>query len=174
MWEVSKRHSKWKYARCSKKRDVAPTLVPVEDGGARVKAVIFILKDHVSEAEAKNMLWRRETHRCQGTYSPPAKCDPNTVRIERLDNFRNIGVVLYTKIAPNIANLTPQGLAELAIKSACGEAGTQMRDGLSCLIDAKHSGLVTPLTAEYEEEILRQTRTKTLEEAWKTVKPPIG
>ncbi|MFQ5852455.1 MAG: hypothetical protein ACE5JU_17975 [Candidatus Binatia bacterium] len=165
---------KVEFARCSRKRDGAPTLVPVEDGGARVKAVVFILKDHISEAEAKNMLWRRETHRHQGTYSPPAKPSASTVCIERLENFRSLGVVLYTKIAPNINHLTPQGLAELAIKSTRGEGGTQRRDGISYLIDAKRHGVMTPLTAEYEEEILRQTGTKTLEEAWRTVRPPIA
>src|SRR5262249_10441219 len=50
------------YGRTSKRtRGGAPTLVPVSSGGAHVKATIFVLKDSISEQEAKNILWRRET-----------------------------------------------------------------------------------------------------------------
>jgi hypothetical protein len=49
------------YARLSKKRDFAPTLVPVETGGAPVNAVILLLKPETSLDVAKDILWRRET-----------------------------------------------------------------------------------------------------------------
>ena len=49
------------FARKSRTWGGAPALVPVSEGGARVRATILILEEHVSEAEATNMLWRRET-----------------------------------------------------------------------------------------------------------------
>jgi hypothetical protein len=39
------------------------------------------------------------------------------------------------------------------------------RDGISYLLDAKRNGIVTPLSAPYELEILRRTETTTLGDA---------
>ena len=158
---------KVEFARSSRTRSGAPTLVPVESGGANVKAVIFILKESVSEKEAIDMLWRRETNKVGSSdvYSPPAQPDENAVLVERLEKFHNIDVVLYTKIGANIDPLTPQKLARLAIDSARSEAGVQGRDGISYLIAAKRNGIQTPLMPEYEEEILREVRATNLEDA---------
>lgn len=163
---------KVEFARSSKGRDGAPTLVPVEEGGANVKAEILVLKNHISEADAKNMLWRRETNQSDSKkiYKPPDNPTSNTVYIERLENFHGIKVVLYTKIAPNIENLTAQKLAELAIQSARANAGAKRRDGISYLIAAKHNGIMTPLMPEYEKEILRQTESSCLEEALRALR----
>ncbi|HLE24470.1 MAG TPA: hypothetical protein VI935_02330 [Thermodesulfobacteriota bacterium] len=160
---------KVEFARKSRRRDYAPTLVPVEEGGAYVKSVILVLKEHVSEAEAICMLWRRETNQVgsQRTYKPSANPGPNTVIIDRLENFQGIGVVFYTKISANIDNPTPKKLAELAIQSARAKAGAEGRDGISYLISAKRNGIMTPLMSEYEKEILRRTGTQSLEEALK-------
>ena len=49
------------FARTSSKRAGAPTLIPYK-GGERVPARIFVLRPQLSEQEAKDMLWRRETH----------------------------------------------------------------------------------------------------------------
>ncbi len=159
------------FARKSSRRDDAQTLVPVEEGGTFVKAVILVLREGISEVNATNMLWRRETNRVGGnqTYTP-VNPGPNTVCIERLENFYNIAVVLYTKIAPNIHNLTSQRLADLAIRSACAEAGSQERDGISYLIAAKRNRIKTPLMTEYENEILRQTKTTSLEDALRALR----
>lgn len=163
---------KVEFARSSLRRDGAPTLVAVEEGGARVKAVILVLEEHIFEKEAKDMLWRRET--CgvgsQQTYNPPAKPGPNNVYIERLENFQGVDVVFHTSIAANIPNPTPQRLARLAVESARAKAGAEGRDGISYLIDAKCNGIMTPLMPEYEKEILRQTETKSLEEAWEVLR----
>jgi len=171
---------KVEFARSSLKRDGAPTLVPVEEGGACVEAVILVLEEHISEQEAKDMLWRRETCRVgsKQTYDSSAVPGPNTVCIERLENFRGIRVVLYTSIAATIPipNRTPQMLAELAIKSARAKAGAEGRDGISYLIAAKRNEIVTPLMPGYEKEILRQTGPQGLEEAlcWERLRACLG
>jgi len=41
----------------------APTLVPARTGGARVTAQVPVLPDHLSEATAADLLWRRETRK---------------------------------------------------------------------------------------------------------------
>src|SRR5581483_11635375 len=48
------------YGRSSNTRGGAPTLVPVKTGGAKVKATVFVLKDSISEQEARDILYRRE------------------------------------------------------------------------------------------------------------------
>jgi len=58
---------KVEFARRSLRRDGAPTLVPVEEGGVCVKAVILVLEEHISEKEAKNMLYRRKLTRSAPT-----------------------------------------------------------------------------------------------------------
>jgi hypothetical protein len=49
------------FARSSTKREGAPTLVPLEQGGAPVLAQIILV--NVTEQEAKDRLWRREINR---------------------------------------------------------------------------------------------------------------
>ncbi|KAA0002692.1 MAG: hypothetical protein FE043_03755 [Thermoplasmata archaeon] len=160
---------KVEFARSSTGRDGAPTLIPVEDGGAYVNAVIFVLKEHVTEKEAKDMLYRREMNKVgsQSEYSPPENPGPNNVLVEEVDDFYGVDKVFYTKIGANIDDLTPQDLAKLAIESA--KEGAEKRDGISYLINAKKNGVRTPLMPEYEKEILRQTGTQSLEEAWETL-----
>jgi hypothetical protein len=58
-------------------------------------------------------------------------------------------------------------LAELAIKSARLERTG--RDGITYLIDAKRNGIVTPLSVDYEQEILRRTQTSNLHEALRKI-----
>lgn len=48
------------FARSSRTRDGAPTLVPVSQGGSTVHAVILVLDREVSESQARDVLWRRE------------------------------------------------------------------------------------------------------------------
>lgn len=160
---------KIEFARSSSNtRGGAPTLVPVSEGGAKVMAVILVLKDSVSEEEAKDILWRRETRKSVGSkekYNPPATPGPNTVLVESVPGFCGLDTVLYTCIAATIDDLTPQNLASLAIESARCKKVEKGKDGISYLISAKQFGIVTPLMKEYEKEILRRTETKTLEEA---------
>jgi len=121
------------FARKSSSRDGAPTLVPVTQGGAPVKATILVLKKDVDLGEARSMLWRRETRR-EGTYDPPANPTPNTVLVDEIKGLANVEVVLSTRIGANINPLNVAKLANLAIASAKAESGAAARDGISYLI----------------------------------------
>lgn len=158
------------FARKSTGRDGAPTLIQVDEGGAKVNAIILILEEDVTEVEATNMLYRREIDRvgCGKKYKRTTTPRQNAVEIKKVGNLSGIKTVLYASIGNNIRDLTPKVLAELAIESAKDKAGKKKRDGISYLIDAKHNGIKTPLMSEYEKEILLQTDTKDLFEAWVT------
>lgn len=151
------------FARRSKSRGGAPTLVPVSYGGSRVIARVFVVS--VSEEEAASRLYRRETHQIGSSrsYRKPKIVGPDSVRVRRLENFADIKVVLYTDIAANLQAPTGNELARLAIDSV-GKCGAG-KDGVSYLIAAKRCGIDTPLLSEYEAEILRETQTGDLLEA---------
>ncbi len=155
------------FVRSSPTRNGAPTVVPVESGGARVRGTILVLDESVSLAQARDLLWRRET-RNEGTakrYQRPLDPDPNKMLAEELPNFSDLAVVLYAKFGPTLSDPTPEELAELAIKSAMSEAGKRGRDGISYLISLKRQGIVTPLMPAYEKAVLRSAGTTSLEEA---------
>ena len=153
------------YARSSKKRGGAPTLVPVSKGGAQVKATILVLRGRVSEESARNMLWRRETGRREGRYNPPRRPSYNSVLIDVFRNLEDVDVVLSTRIAANIAPLNAHKLATLAIKSVKNPSVAKTENGIAYLSRAKNAGIVTPLTPQYEEAILRLTHTQSLQAA---------
>jgi hypothetical protein len=51
------------YARSSRTRASAPTLVPVKGGmGGQVRAQVLVLKPDANVATAKTLLYRREVH----------------------------------------------------------------------------------------------------------------
>jgi cation transport regulator ChaC len=93
------------YARASRRRGGAPTLIPVTDGGSKVPAVLLVLAPSVSDSEAKDMLWRRETD-LKGHYAPPPNPTRNHVLIDVHPNLGGIPVVFSTRIGPNIEPLT--------------------------------------------------------------------
>jgi hypothetical protein len=152
------------FARLSRTRKEAPTLIPVESGGSPVRATIVVVK--ASAAEAANMLWRRETGHAGQTepiYVRPASPSRNSVLIEELADFHGVATVLYTRIGTNLTDRSPASLARFAINSA--RALRDRRDGISYLIAAKRNGIRTPLSPAYEDEIKRQTEASSLEEA---------
>lgn len=155
------------FARSSSTRDGAPTVVPVESGGARVQATILVLDTDVNLEQAQDLLWRRETrNECTDKhYTPPFKPTSNRMVVEQLDNFAELDVVLYTKLGANIADPNTAKLADLAIKSAKAEAGRTGKDGISYLLSVKRQGISTPLMQGYESEILRKTSASSLEDA---------
>jgi hypothetical protein len=155
------------FARKSRTHNYAPTLIPVQNGGSKVSAHILVLSEGTEESQAKDLLWRRETHQI-GTgkkYPNKKKPGPNDVVIERIENFQGIDIVLYTKIASNIGieQLTPQALAQLAIDSATPEMIIKNLDGISYLKQVKNDGIKTPLMDDYEREILSRFGARDLD-----------
>lgn len=159
---------KVEFARSSRGRDGAPTIIPVENGGSSVNAVLLILRDHVQPYDARSMLWRRETNQAGShkRYEPLEPRTVNTVIVVEYSELANVELVLTTKIGSNIPPPTASQLAELAVASARAESGPERRDGISYLMDAKRSGIVTPLMDSYEREVLRLTGAKSLHDAW--------
>ncbi len=155
------------YARTSKTRGNAPTLIPF-DSGAQVKAQILVLRAETSVQVASNILYQRETRQTARNYERPNETDitNNTVLIEILTNFENIQTVLYTRLGSNVPDLTATNLATNAIASAEGKAGETRKDGISYLINANRNGIKTSLSSNYEEEILRLTSATSLEDAY--------
>ena len=78
-------------------------------------------------------------------------------------SFEGIETVLYTRIGANIDGLTATKLAELAVNSA--RTRQDGKDGISYLMNAKKCGIQTPLSPDYEKQILRLTGTDSLEAA---------
>ena len=155
---------KVEFARKSKTRGYAPTLIPVDSGGARVKAEILVIRDDFAPDLAADMLWRRETHQTgRQRYRRPDVVDRNDVIVETIHDLSGVRTVLYAKIGQNIDSLSARALAELAIHSV--QMASRGDDGITYLMDVKQSGVETPLMRGYESEILRQTRTKNLQVA---------
>ncbi len=164
------------YGRTSQRtRGGAPTLVPVSSGGAKVKATIFVLKDSVSQHEAASILWRRETRQVGSgkPYKRPAKPGPNSVLVASWKNFMGLDRVLYTDFADSgkLENPTAVQLAKLAVGSARNPDVPEGMDGISYLMAAKKAGIATPLSADYEQEILRITGALSLEDARNKARP---
>lgn len=155
------------FVRSSPTRGGAPTVAPVESGGATVRGTVLVLDDRISILEARDLLWRRETRR-EGTgqrYQRPTDTDPNKMVAEELRNFAGVEAVLYARFGPTLSNPTPAELAELAIRSAMSAAGNRGRDGISYLMSLKRQGIVTPLMPAYEKAVLKKTGAASLEGA---------
>ena len=153
---------KVEFARASRTRTGGPSLIP-HDGGSHVAAQILVVD--LPLKEATDRLYRRERHKV-GTgicYVPPEIITPNTVIIESRSSFEGIETVLYTRIGANIDGLTATKLAKLAVESA--RARQDGKDGISYLMNAKKCGIQTPLSPDYEKEILRLTGAHSLEAA---------
>ena len=155
------------FARSSRSRDGGPTLVPVSCGGSPVNAVLLALDPAIGLAEAKDLLWRRETRKESSgkPYVRPPDPGDDDVLVECLKDIHSFDVVLYTKIGPNIEVVTSDSLAELAIRSARRNAGATRNDGISYLASVLRQGITTPLTPGYEAAILQKTGAGDLDEA---------
>ncbi len=151
------------YARSSRGREGAPTLVPVVSGGSRVKAWIYEVDADVKTA--CDILYRREIDAIGSgkAYSEPGPGDLKRVAIERHIGLSGLHVVLSTKLAQTITPLTAERLAELAIDSA--RKLSDGRDGISYLMNASKSGIETPLSAAYAKEITRRLGVADLAQA---------
>jgi hypothetical protein len=156
------------FARASQSRAGAPTLVPVQTGGSHIRAHLLVV--NVTEREAKDKLWRRETNRVGqgGHYVERPNPGPNTLTIDRYVNLAGVSIVLAARFPPTIAPLTSAILANLAIESA--RKLDDGRDGISYLIEAKRNGIMTPLSLPYEQEILRRTGGSDLADSLRRVR----
>jgi hypothetical protein len=152
-------------ARSSTSRDGAPTLVPVEHGGAPVGATILELDASIGETGVREALFRRESRRPDA--SLPAD-GPSWIRA--IDHLAGVDRVMYTALEANIAELDADGLARLAVLSAAKDAGAAQRDGISYLIAQLERGIRTPLAEPYAAAILRRTGAVSLRNAWRTVR----
>jgi hypothetical protein len=150
------------FARSSRTRDGAPTLVQVSEGGAHVHAGVLILDHAVTAAAARAMLYRRETRRADDM--PPAS---GASWIAELTGFAGTDICFYTALPANIWPLTADKLAELAISSAAADAGAEQRDGISYLRQQMHRGIMTPLMLPYQEAVLARTGASDLAGAWR-------
>jgi hypothetical protein len=86
--------------------------------------------------------------------------------IGALRDFHQVDLCLYTALEPTIDPLTPERLADLAIRSASRGAGAKRRDGISYLEAQKRRGVETPLMRSYEAEVLSRTNAGSLADAW--------
>ena len=163
------------FARTSKTRDGAPTVVPVDKGGSSVRGTILFLKEVLSIEQAMDLLWRRETrNECSDMhYEHLTNPGVDQVVVEKISDIANIDIVLYTRIRANIKDPNAKKLASLAIKSAKGDAGANREDGISYLLMLKRQNISTPLMQAYEEDILHKTGTSSLEDALKKIRKEI-
>jgi len=158
------------YARCSRSRCGAPTLVKVEKPGTGgpVQAQLLLLHDGITVEAARDILYRRETHQVgelnKKYDATRAQLTSNAVRIEQLKDVAGVQVVLYTGLLANLefifdAALPPEDkaerLAQLAVKSVTRTTFEACTDGIRCLADAIGNGIRTPLTEPYRRAVLR-------------------
>ena len=111
------------------------------------------------------MLWRRERRReCSGEGYVEGTL-ANSVLVREASDSPWVGTVLYTDFndTGRIPKPTPADLAACAIQSVRRAEGG--KDGISYLINAMACGIQTPLTEAYRDEILKQTKTASLQEA---------
>lgn len=162
------------FARSSRTRDGAPTVVPVDGFGAPVRGVILVLDEEVKIEVARDLLWRRETRNEDSDrhYSKSIRLASNRMVVAEVEDFHNVNSVLYTSISANIPDPTPQILARLAIESATGNAGALGKDGISYLISLKRQNIQTPLMADYEAEILSVLAASSLQDALARARTP--
>jgi hypothetical protein len=149
------------FARSSRTRDGAPTLVPVSTGGALVPAEVLVLDGRIATAAGRALLYRRETGRMERTGAGPV-----AGWIAELPGWAGISTCLYAALPANIRPLTADKLAGLAFESAIAPAGASRRDGISYLQQQKRRGVVTPLISSYEDALLRRIGARDLDEAW--------
>ena len=148
--------SPWKieYARRSDGRGRGPTLV-IHKAGGTVNGQILVLDVEASRLpEVRIWLWEREN-----------KPKRSSIKEMRLAGIQH---VLYCDIDANISDsaLTADSLARFAIDSVSHKPD---RNGIAYLARNIELNIVTPLTYDYRDAILRLTSSDNLDEAEKKV-----
>lgn len=157
------------YARKSKSRAYAPTLVPVGLWqGGRVNAQILILQDGIDKRQAVDMLYRRERDRVgrvESSYPSPSQINLDTVLVEQLYDFAGVETVFYTRIGANLPEILDPTvptdkkgrlLACLAVESLTKDTFERGRDGIQYLADNLAASVETPLSRLFEAAILEK------------------
>lgn len=157
------------YARLSRSRGGAPTVVP-HSSGCPVKAEVLVLSDSVSLADAKSLLWRRETRNEGSDRTYRGSTSPNAVLVRDEPGLCGLSHVLYTDFNPGgkLSDPHPQALAEAAIGSVT--KAPSGKDGISYLVDLINAGVETQLTPGYIKHILGLTGAASLGEALDSLK----
>ena len=148
------------FCRLSATRGGAPTLVRVEGGGGTVKARLLVLKPGITKAEAREMLWRRETHQVGMAAKPTSNL--RGVVISELPAFNGVDYALYASNEANNPSPDAASLAGAALKSLNDAPAGQ--DGVTYLRNMKSLGIQTPLTEDYEAEVLKLSKAGSLDE----------
>jgi cation transport regulator ChaC len=153
-------------------RGGAPTLT-VHTRGGSVNGKLLVLQPEITRVQAEDMLYRRERNRVGSSerYRANIASGENPVMIEAIYNAFDVAVVLYARLNVNIDPLSAEHLAELALRSARSSRGGTGRDGISYLMDMKTLGIETPLSVNYEKEILRQAAATSLSDALRKLRP---
>jgi hypothetical protein len=137
--------------------------------GRSVRAKVLILKDGVTVGAAQDMLWKRETDNVGSRKHYPGLRTRKAVRVITIPGFAGVESVLYVDFyaSTKIRNPRPATLAIRAIRSVNVSIKDARfdKDGITYLIKVKKSGVITPLTGQYEKEILRRTGTRSLKSA---------
>ena len=158
------------YARRSRSRAGAPTLVPIPIGcGTPVNAVVLVLKKYTRKKKAQNFLYRRELHK-EG--DPKVFYDDQVQRqkrdalvIETMKTQFGLSVIYYTALKPNFTEILDakrtleekvELLARAAIDSLTQETYAKEMDGIQYLADNIEAGVVTTLTEPYEQAIVKK------------------
>jgi hypothetical protein len=157
------------YARKSKSRAYAPTLVPVGLWqGERVNAQILILRDGTDKRQAVDMLYRRERDKVGNvniTYPSPTQINTDTVVVEQLYDFAGVETVFFTRIGANLPEILDLNVSEdkkgrllayLAMESLIMDTFERGRDGIQYLADNLAAGVETPLSRLFESAILEK------------------
>jgi hypothetical protein len=126
----------------------APELVPVGSGGTHVNGDLLILKDTVTETQARDMLTRMEEE----------------FEIKALSDFYGVEKVFYPSVKRNINQITPEKLAKLTIDSVIN-TDAKDPDGFTYLMELRKHNIKTPMSEAIEEEILNQTASNSLLES---------
>jgi len=161
------------FARSSDSRAKAPTLAVVTTGGATVKGKLFILKEVISLEEAQNILLRRENDKV-GNKNEKYTGPRTWMEIKEHSPSNGCEKIIYASMIQNITNPTAAELAKLAIESCKKHPmkNGSRADGIQYLSDMKQLGIKTPLTDQYEAEILKHLEVDSLEKALEKTKAP--
>ncbi len=153
------------FARRAATRAGAPTLAPVELGGATVTGVLLVLDPAVPVATAKDVVARRELHVVGSgvAYDPAA----TPLRFAEHPGLGGVELVLSVALPATLVEPTPAELAGYAIASAQGAIGAARKDGISYLAGVRAAGIATPLTEPYAAAVLAATGAASLDEAWR-------